>query len=333
MSTFAVERRRLAEILPHPNADRLDLCRVEGLSYQFVTQKGKSVGEEVIYFPIDSLLPEALQIRLNLQSPRIKTIKLRGCISQGLCVPVSDFPELEGVEDITAALGVVKYEPPVPMTKDIYPLPGCISKYDIEGCDRYATVVDLLMDQVVWISEKVEGTHYSITCTKDGNVVVGQRNFAVKEDNNVFWNTTKKLKLDKLIEHLYLQYGCCSDVTLRGELIGPKIQGNYYELKEPTVLLFDLSVNGEYVKVYDFIDAVPISYGVNIVPTLSHFITLREWLKGVTVQEASNGPSCLIEGKVREGIVIKPLEEQWNEEVGRLMLKQRSPVYLSKTDY
>jgi hypothetical protein len=67
------------------------------------------------------------------------------------------------------------------------------------------------------------------------------------------------------------------------------------------------------------------------VPLLAHNITLREWLNGETVQKKSNGKSILYD-TFREGIVIKPAEEQFSYELsGRLFIKQRDPIYLDNT--
>jgi hypothetical protein len=68
-----------------------------------------------------------------------------------------------------------------------------------------------------------------------------------------------------------------------------------------------------------------------LVPTLTYDMTLREWLGGKTVQQASNGRAAMVD-RLREGIVIKPLVEEQIHRFGRLFIKQRSPEYLSKTE-
>ena len=75
-------------------------------------------------------------------------------------------------------------------------------------------------------------------------------------------------------------------------------------------------------------------HGQPTVPVLYHGIVLAKWLGDRTLQDASNGTSVLRTEQIREGIVIKPLREMWDDELGgRLILKQRSPVYLEKTDH
>jgi RNA ligase (TIGR02306 family) len=317
MSTFAVERKTIETVQHHPNADRLDLCTVEGMAFQFITGRDQyKPGDEVVYFPVDSLLPEWLSERLGVQKPRIRTMKLRGCISQGLVCSPSQLPEIDGVEDITTRLEVVKYEPPEADGSELLPLPDGVGVYDIEGCDRYKSVADELMGEEVWISEKLEGSNYSIFVNEDG-VKVCTRRFCVPEDYE-FWKVTKELHIDLFARDLYAKLG---PVTLRGEMIGPGIQGNIYGLKGKMVRFFDLMVNGQYVSVEEFQRHVSLR-----VPTL--FVgKLADWLDGKTIQEASNGVSALAD-TAREGIVIKPLQEKWHPRVGRLVLKQRSPEYL-----
>src|SRR5258708_3194899 len=92
MSSFAVSLERIAAVWNHTNADRLEMAEVESMSYQFVIAKGScKAGDRVVYFPIDSLLPDALIETIGLKGKlagpagnRIKTVRLRGEISQGV---------------------------------------------------------------------------------------------------------------------------------------------------------------------------------------------------------------------------------------------------------
>ena len=113
-----------------------------------------------------------------------------------------------------------------------------------------------------------------------------------------------------------------------GEICGPGIQGNIYRLSEPTVFVFDIKINGQWLAPAKFVDTA-YEYGLTTVPILSEGITLENWLNGKTIKQASNGESKLFKTD-REGIVIRPMKEQYCELLkGRLVLKQRSPVYLS----
>src|SRR5260221_603855 len=92
MSIFSVSVERIASVWEHANADRLELARLASMSYQFVIAKGSyQVCDLVVYFPIDSLLPASIISALELtgklagsEKNRVKTIRLRGVISQGV---------------------------------------------------------------------------------------------------------------------------------------------------------------------------------------------------------------------------------------------------------
>jgi len=360
MALFEVVKTKIKEIKEHSNADKLELGSIEANTYQFVVGKGEmKAGDEVIYFPIDSLLPDELSEFLNVKNflsgkdkNRIKTVKLRGEISQGLVIPMEKIWEYinahpkgdnnkEMICDYTEILGVVKYEPPVYLSKTgrLLPLPDLVSKYDIEGCDNFPDVLAYLMDKPVWISEKAEGTNYSITIDKDDKIFVNQRNHTIEElegEIHSFWEASRKLGLIDAIKKIKAEKYPDKTITLRGELVGPGIQSNYYLLKDHEVKLFDLELDGSPINPEGFI-MVCEQYGLGnmVVPTLSIGKTLKEVLGDVDIKEYSNGKSVINSDKIREGVVIKPLEEEKvsiGKFIGRLFIKQRSPEYLAKTD-
>ena len=90
MSTLKVEIVKIDKVEHHPNADRLDLLTIKG--WQVVAGRDNyEEGDLAIYFPIDSVLPPIVKSRLfppdskiTLTNNRIRTIKIRGAISQGM---------------------------------------------------------------------------------------------------------------------------------------------------------------------------------------------------------------------------------------------------------
>jgi RNA ligase (TIGR02306 family) len=363
MAFFAVEKKNISKVWPHSNADRLELASVEGLLLQFAVGKGDyQVGEEVVYFPIDSILPDPLieffQIRNFLSGAarhRIKSAKLRGEYSQGFVAKVAKIKEFLGVSELpanlTAALGVTKYEPPILFAgkgANLTPLAGFVGHYDIEGAERFPAIVEMLMDQEVWVSEKVEGTNFGISIDQVGVVRVNQHHHTVtpiegSEDVHTFIKAVNALQLDTVINNLFKQKFHGKSVTLRGELAGPGIQGNHYKLKDHKVFSFELEVNGHPLPVDEMVGALFGEERVEFAPTIFRG-KLRDWLNGKTVQEAANGKSLINPDVLREGIVIKPVTEQiveWvktkedgtqSRERGRLFIKQRSAEYLAKTE-
>lgn len=367
MSTFAVTIEKIESVNLHPNADRLDLVRLDGKDYEFVTQKGLyQPGETVVYFPVDSLLPEWIVERMELQGKlshgtihangapriqnRVRTVKLRGQISQGL---VSSLTILSTVateevirdvvigQDVTELLGVTKFEPPVVSSKEgnLLPMPELVSVYDIEGAQNFVEIAQSLMNELVLITEKIEGSHWSVTRYADGRIAVAQRHHEIAEvegGTHTWWNAYRNGDFGTILERIWgdlelLKYEVKA-LTLRGEIIGAGIQGDYYGVGKHQVLIFEIEINGTPVDASMFLLLRGL-HNIPTVPILSQDVTLSDWLAGRSIKEASNGDSLFNVKKLREGIVIKPLVERTDEKIGRVFLKQRSPVYLEKTDF
>lgn len=195
MATLKAEVVEL-EIEEHPNADALEIAKVRG--YQSIVRKGQyDTGDLAVYIPEQSLVPEWVLRRLNLwddekgkgglagkQGDRVKPIKLRGVLSQGLifplekgemhleedwAVPCYSFTNNEGEDwavfngqDVTDLLGITKWEPPIPaqMSGEVVNLHGKTIKYDIENVKNYPEIVDSLINLGIpcQITEKLHGT-------------------------------------------------------------------------------------------------------------------------------------------------------------------------------
>ena len=119
MSTLKAEICRIEKVETHPNADRLEIVQVKDWNC-VVSKNSFSEGDFCLYIPIDSILPEELEkkifgesSKIKINKSRIRTIKLRGIISQGLVIKpeeVDIFGAKEG-QDFTSQLGITKYEP------------------------------------------------------------------------------------------------------------------------------------------------------------------------------------------------------------------------------
>lgn len=355
MSEFKVDIRKIIESIPHPDADRLDVCKVNGLGFQFVTSKGEySIGDLVVYFPIDSVLPTNLIEFLGVgnflagkEKNRIKTAKLRGVYSQGLVYrldKLSSFLDVENLkieDDVTEILGVQKYDPPEIMSRDavLFQLPDGVEVYDIESCDRYLDILEYLKNNQipVVITEKLEGTNWGCTVKNDGSEFIHQRQYSISlkegevNENNIYIKTTHKEGLMELAKNVMNDLGS-TQVTIRGELLGPGIQGNIYNFPSTTIKIFDIKSDYKYLSHKDLCDLL-IKFNMydRLVPVLDSNVYLGSWLGTKTIQEASTGFSILNESVLREGIVIKPIVETSHLSIGRLIIKQRSPEYLAKS--
>lgn len=394
-STFEVTVRVIDKIWPHPTADRLELASVGGLAFQLVCQKGiYTVGQKVVYFPVDSLLPQWIIDKLDLWGKdehgnvirdaagrvvktmlvgdaqnRIHTVQLRGEISQGMMCPAEELlhglVEIHGHRDITNPapsgefvdpamfevgqdvkefLGVTKYDAPESILKGakLLAFPDGVTPFDVESADSNPDVLAMLMDELVWVTEKLEGTNHAAVRLPEGRVAVTARNNEVQEltepdefgnppETYPGWDAVRRQGLANILDNVPRPDFPVMPVAIRGELIGPGIPKNFYPVKQPEIRVFAIKVGPNYLDAAVVRKLIPEHM---LVPTLAYNVTLREWLAGRTMQEASNGKSLLAPDRLREGIVVVPMVErkvQWKDHsIKRLMLKQRSPKYLAK---
>lgn len=177
MATFECKVYKL-RIEEHPNADALELAVVG--DYRSIVRKGQfKTGDLGVYIPEAAIVPDWLIAELGLegrlagkQKNRVKAVKLRGILSQGLVYPVleeSDAYRLNGEadaykevyvgEDVTEFLGITKYEPVIPtcMNGEVWNAFGLTLKYDIENFKKYPTVLKEGEDLVTF-TEKLHGT-------------------------------------------------------------------------------------------------------------------------------------------------------------------------------
>lgn len=348
MAFFGVTIETIRDVRPIPDADRIDLATLQGRDFQFVIAKGAfRPGEQCVYFPVDSLLPAPLSERLGVAGKlagrdrnRVKTVRLRGQISQGIVASLDLLPpglRGAGPEALTAHFGVTKFEPPEEIVTGaiLRPLPDGTSVYDIEGADRFVEMSDALMDLPVLVTEKVEGSNFSVLVEADGSVHVCQRSAVivpVEGELHTFHKVAQRARVVDFARSLSAARPG-RRIQVLGELLGPKVQGNLYRFADHRVALFDIRDGFDWVGAADFLRLVEEFFGglAAAAPVLSRGATLRSFLAGRTLKETSDGRSLLAEVP-REGIVVRPMEERQMAGFGRLIVKQRSPEYLAKSE-
>lgn len=101
----------ISNLTPIEGADKIEVAHV--LGWECVVKKGEfKKGDIVVYVEIDSIMPEKPEYDfLKDRKYRIKTIKLRGQISQGLVLPLGNLSGFIG-DDVTDILGITKYLSP-----------------------------------------------------------------------------------------------------------------------------------------------------------------------------------------------------------------------------
>ena len=203
-----------------PNADAIEKVRV--LGWWVVTKKGDfSPAEKVVYCEIDSLLPERVEfefLRASSFKParddapagfRIKTIKLRGQVSQGICFPLDilphNAPREEGA-DVTEMLGVVKWEPPVPVGmsgKVKGGFPGFLPKTDETRVQVLQEVLERNRGKTFSVTEKLDGTSFT-AFLRDGVFGICSRNLWMDEtdESNLHARVAKRVNLETKLREL-----------------------------------------------------------------------------------------------------------------------------------
>jgi RNA ligase (TIGR02306 family) len=344
MSFFGVTIETIDTIINHPNADKLAVARLKGLDFEFVVARDSyTAGERVLYFPIDSIIPlyvlekfglvkEGKGVLAGKQGNRVKTKEIRGVFSRGIVAKLhhaDTFDSRDG-SDLTQYFGVEKWEPPVVLEKgaNLMPLPQHVqdivgARYDIESTDRHIDVVDTLRDVMVYVTEKLEGQNFSVTVTPSGEVFVSQRNYTIKPiegHTHSFWKVAESEGIIATAKRL----AKTEPVTIFGELLGPGVQDNIYQLKKHEVHVFDIAVGGRFL---DYAELCSECFASDLkqAPVLfSGF--LCDFLNGKTVQEVAGGKSVLFD-TLREGIVIKPIYEMKLPHFGRVIIKKRDEKY------
>ena len=317
----------IRDITPIEGADAIVLAHING--WAAVVKKDEfSVGQYVVFCEIDSWVPHGIapflskgrepREYLGVKGERLRSVKLRGQLSQGLILPANVLPLADYAEgeDVSEKLGIVKYEPPIPaqlagQVKGNFP--SLVSKTEeervqnIQGLEKY-------LDEVFVETEKLHGTSVSFVLNENGEMEVCSRNLSLKEDeNNLYWKLAKKndaLSMLNSVKNYYEATGVSvKSVAIQGEGVGQGVQKGWeYGIQIPEFFLFTIQVNGVKIAEEDF-QYISTTLGVKSVPQVRR-ATLRQ-----LVEDAENISSALlkrvegrslIDGKtIREGSVFR----------------------------
>lgn len=332
MSSLIVDVTPILQVEDHPNADRLSICTVKG--WRVIAAKKEKTdggfehayksGDLIVYAPIDSVLPidlsDAMQVTKYLSKGRVKTANLRGNFSQGLLIPLSFLPDPAKVsegDDVREILGITKYEPPirVMMSGEQVPEPSSFVRFsDVENIKNFQNV--LQPDEVVVIREKIHGTNFR-AANIEGNFFVGSHRTALKEsDENIYWRAFKQYKLSEILQ---------PGQQIFGEVYGHKVQKMAYGLiNSIDLVVFALMEGGQYAdndRLENFCEECDLPIATKLYEGPWH----------PQLMELADGQTTIPGGDhLREGIVITPYKERWNDQVGRVILKHISESYLLK---
>lgn len=342
--------QQITELVPIENADKIEVAKV--LGWSVVVKKGEfKAGDSCVFTEIDSVLPDGPEWSefMRPRNFRVKTIRLRGQLSQGLVLPLTIFgydketkrlPKLTIGEDVTECLGIKHYEkpeaggviggmsagpfPPISKTDEIrlQSAPGLIE--ELKGHDFYSTV-------------KIDGTSGTFARLKDaygpyepGQLIVCTRTRSIhrpEKTGNAFWAVADKYDLQNKLPLGF---------AIQGEVAGPKIQKNRLELKEHDLFVFNVFDfgTGKYMD-YGNLVSFCSAYDLKMVPLALDcaFYWIQDadkwrWVSLSSGCQRELNPTLddfllLSQGYYdgtknrREGIVIRPLTEMRSTTLGR----------------
>ena len=337
--------RTIASIQPIPEADKIEMAVVDG--WQCVVEKGKyREGEAIIYCEVDSFIPSSIASHLTpaghypkkytlesgeeIEGEVLRTRKFKGQISQGLVLPLYEHPAamtihhsthplgVEGVFplDVSEALGIVKYEPPVSaqlqgQVKGNFP--SCVPKTDEERVQNLVHKLEGWRHLQWEVSEKLEGSSMTAFLGDwlDSSFELCSHKWSLKEtEGNTFWSVARKQQLEEKMRN-----GSLNNIAIQGELIGESIQKNIYGLVGHDFRVYKMydSKKGTYLSPQERAEMLE-ELGLKGVPVLDpcfsfgHIEGGKEAILAYLLQYAE-GKSVLNPKQEREGVVLKCLTD------------------------
>ncbi len=322
--------QKIKSLEPIKGADAIEKAQV--LGWQLVVKKGEfNVGDLCVYCEIDCLMPDKPEFEfLKSKKMRVKTIKLRGQVSQGICFPLSILPAGDYTEeglDVTEVLGIEKYEAPIPanlagVMKGSFP--SFIPKTDEPRVQILQDFIDEYKGEKCYITEKLDGS--SVTYyMKNNEFGVCSRNLElIEDDKNSLWKVARELDIENKLRSLNKNY------AIQGEIVGEAIQKNTLKLRGQTVFFFNIfDIDAyKYVDFNEFISLIEL-LRLTTVPVVDNKYILGNDIEELV--EMSVARSLINPKSWREGIVIRPYKEQFISGE-RFSFKVINPKFLLKYD-
>ncbi len=318
--------QKIKKIEKIKGADNIELVTI--LGWEVIIKKDEfKVGDLCVYIEIDSMLPEKPEFEfLRPKKFQIKTFKLGkfGVVSQGIAFPISILPKKQYKidEDVTDIIGIKKYDPEKakelklkkkknPIIKFLYrfklfrhimskfkskeSFPSFIPKTDETRLQSIPRV--LHSDDMYYVTEKLDGQSGTISKNKGKHYVCSRNLWLKKNNDSSYWKMYKKYNLKDKLNRLN------RNIAIQGEIIGPKIQKNKYNLKELdfyVFLIYNIDTR-QYLNLTEMISLCK-KLGLKMVPIINDNFKLKSTVKEMV--EMSKGSSKLYNTK-REGLVFR----------------------------
>ena len=339
--------QRIWKIEPIEGADRIELAYV--LGWQCVVNKDQFKPMDLaVYFEIDSFLPIRPEFEFMRSSSyrktdimgegfRLRTMKFRGQISQGLLLPIEQFHEIpadvELGRDVSDILGVKKWEIEEKATTGgtvIGTLPVDVPHTDETRVQAEPDLIGDFVGLEYYISTKMDGSSHSVSLDENGFHVTGH-NYEYKDDGkSAFYNLVKREDIEDRMRKFYKDNGL-HVLTIQGELCAPGIQQNRLRLTRPEWYVFTIREDGKRVglkRMQEICEAmelqmVPVEEVGTDLP--SKYPTVEALLERADGEYPKGGK--------KEGVVIRPTEPVYCERISAsLSMKVVSNKYLLKNE-
>jgi RNA ligase (TIGR02306 family) len=315
---------KILDVQPVINSDNLDVVKIRG--WNVVTKRGEfQVGDLCVYFEIDSVLPDVpLFSFMKSKRFRVKTIKLRGQLSQGIIFPLSDIEKQFNLEPFDYSFNVIgtclddiigvkhmdELSPSDPMyVKSTFP--SFIKKTDQERIQnmRFSDIVDKEYE----VTQKLDGSSMTVFYNRGQYGVCSKNQLLADEDQSHFTKTADSYLLQPLLREYCLRNRM--NIAIQGELVGEGIQKNHEKIKGHDFYIynvFDIDVQ-EYFTPEERQHVIE-SLRLKSVPKIfdTPFLITDEIDKDYIINIA-DGSTLLygtIEDVQREGLVFKSTDGQ-----------------------
>lgn len=287
MSTKLASAQKVLQLSTIEGADLIEVAKV--LGWEIVVKKGEyKVGDLCCYIQIDTIVPELPEYEfMRERKYRVKTIKLRKQISQGLIVPLPIGKWKEG-EDLTEVIGVKKYEkkdnnperyekPRMPkvwykkyiylfkynflfkvfprlqrLNRSLFPK-DLVSITDEERIQNIPQVLKQYAGKKFVVSYKLDGSSITIIHSKlwgKSKFRICSRRFELHDKSNDWYKVFKETNFADEVKKL-VKYFATNDIIVQGEAIG-KFNGNHHNLPNEKIMLFNIYVNGKRLNQKEF---------------------------------------------------------------------------------
>ena len=330
--------RKINDIRPIEGADRIEVCTVDG--WEVVCKKDEfKLGDLVVYIEIDSIVPDKPEFEfLRDRKFRVRTIRLRKQISQGLILSTNILPQNKKYcenDNVTDIIGVIKYDPEGDKERTLLTqkadnnknpiikflmrfkwfrkryikprkggFPSWIVKTDEERIQNKTAMFEIekANGTEFTVTEKIDGQSVTYFLEKNGrkfNFGVCSRNILLKNpDNSSYWTIAKNLQIENVLRQLI---GNNDRIVLQGEILGDGIQGNKYKVSGYDFNAFNLIYQDHKASTQEVAETLK-PFGIKTVSIVDENFKLKDTIQEMV--EYAKEDSVLLKRK-REGVVIR----------------------------